>query len=95
MQSSTTDPYDVLGVPANATLAQIKRAYREKASWFHPDRNPDPRAAAQFREAQTAYELLADHGRRREWDLRRQKHLLDDPQATARGIFQSYLEGIE
>lgn len=94
MQASTADPYDVLGVPASATLAQIKLAFRKKASSFHPDRNPDPQAAAQFREAQNAYEILSDEGRRQECDQRRQKHLLDDSRAAARSLFQSYLEGI-
>ena len=94
MQVSTADPYDVLGVPASATLAQIKLAFRKKAAAFHPDRNPDPGAAAAFRGAQAAYEILSDETRRRECDLRRQKHLLDDSRAAARSIFQSYLESI-
>ena len=94
MQASTADPYDVLGVPASATLAQIKLAFRKRASSFHPDRNPDPSAAAHFRQAQHAYETLSDADRRKEWDQRRQKHLLDDSRAAARSIFQSYLEGI-
>jgi DnaJ-class molecular chaperone len=94
MQTSTADPYDVLGVPATASLAQIKLAFRKMASTFHPDRNPDAHAAARFRDAQHAYEILSDEERRRECDQRRQKHLLDDSRAAARSIFQSYLEGI-
>ena len=94
MQTSTADPYDVLGVPATASLAQIKLAFRKMASTFHPDRNPDANAAARFRDAQHAYEILSDADRRRECDQRRQKHLLDDSRAAARSIFQSYLEGI-
>ena len=95
MQPSTADPYDVLGLPARATLAQIKLAFRQQASAFHPDRNPDPNAAARFRAAQQAYDILSDEGRRRDHDHRRQKHLLDDSRAVARAIFQNYLEGIE
>ena len=94
MQTSTADPYDVLGVPATASLAQIKLAFRKMASTFHPDRNPDANAAARFRDAQHAYEILSDEGRRQECDQRRQKHLLDDSRAAARSIFLSYLEGI-
>ena len=94
MQTSTADPYDVLGVPATASLAQIKLAFRKMASTFHPDRNPDAHAAARFRDAQHAYEILSDEERRRECDQRRQKHLLDSARAAARSIFQSYLEGI-
>ena len=94
MQTSTADPYDVLGVPATASLAQIKLAFRKMAATFHPARNPDAHAAARFRDAQHAYEILSDEDRRRECDQRRQKHLLDDSRAAARSIFQSYLEGI-
>ena len=46
MQTSTADPYDVLGVPATASLAQIKLAFRKMASTFHPDRNPDANAVS-------------------------------------------------
>lgn len=95
MKPSTEDPYDILGLPATATLADIKQAYRKKAAAFHPDRNPDPDAAAWFRRSQEAYELLSDPARRRDFDLRRQRHLLDNPKETARAIFKSYLESIE
>lgn len=95
MKPSTEDPYDILGLPATATLADIKQAFRRKAAAFHPDRNPDPEAAVWFRRSQQAYELLSDESRRREFDLGRQRHLLDNPKETARAIFKSYLEAIE
>ena len=60
MPVSTTDPYDILGVASQASDEDIKRAFRRKASAFHPDRNPDPDASQRFREAQQAYELLID-----------------------------------
>ncbi len=89
------DPYDILGVPSTATPADIKTAFRRKASFFHPDRNPDPNAAARFREAQEAYELLIDDDRRQAHDQKRRKHLLDDPAEVARTMFKTYLEDIE
>lgn len=91
----TADPYDILGIPASASAADIKLAFRKKASFFHPDRNPDPAAAARFREAQAAYDLLIDDERRRAHDQKRQKHLLDNPVEVARSLFQSYLDDIE
>lgn len=52
----------VLGVAPNATLDEIKRAYRERALATHPDRGGD---AAAFRELQRAYERAAARRRRR------------------------------
>ena len=92
---TTTDPYDVLGVASNADDADIRQAFRRLAARWHPDRNPAPEAAARFRDAQRAYELLSDPERRRAHDERRRKMLLDDPQETARRMFETYLRGVE
>jgi curved DNA-binding protein CbpA len=89
------DPYDVLGIASSATPADIRLAFRKKASIFHPDRNPAPDAAERFREAQEAYDLLIDEDRRRAHDARRQKRLLDDPASVADAMFRTYLAGFE
>ena len=63
------DFYIVLGLGRDATLADVKRAYRRLARKFHPDINPgDRRAAAQFRQIAEAYETLSDPDRRRRYD---------------------------
>jgi curved DNA-binding protein CbpA len=95
MTPSSTDPYDVLGIASSATTADVKLAFRKKASIFHPDRNPHPDAAARFREAQEAYDLLIDEDRRRAHDQKRQKRLLEDPVQAARAMFQTYLAEFE
>lgn len=95
MDNPSIDPYDVLGIPSSATPDDVKRAFRRKASFFHPDRNTAPDAAQRFREAQAAYELLIDDERRRAFDQKRQRHLLDDPVHVARTMFESYLDDIE
>jgi DnaJ-class molecular chaperone len=95
MPASATDPYDILGVASSATEEDIKRAFRRKASVFHPDRNPDPDAGRRFREAQQAYELLVDPSRRLAHDQRRQKHLLEDPTEVAHAMFETYLQECE
>ena len=41
----TADHYAALGLAANASLADIKKAFRQKASFYHPDRNDAPDAA--------------------------------------------------
>lgn len=95
MPASTQDPYDILDLASSATAEDIKRAFRRKASVFHPDRNPDPDAGRRFREAQQAFELLIDPVRRDAHDQRRQKHLLEDPQEVARAMFEDYLQECE
>jgi molecular chaperone DnaJ len=63
------DYYEVLGIQRDVSVAQIKKAYRERALQFHPDRNPDnPQAEAQFKEAGEAYEVLSDPEKRRIYD---------------------------
>jgi len=65
----TMDFYIVLGLARDATLNDIKRAYKRLARKFHPDINPgDRRAAAQFRQIAEAYETLSDPDRRRRYD---------------------------
>src|SRR5437899_7622134 len=63
------DLYVLLGLDRDATLADVKRAYRRLARKYHPDINPgDRRAAAQFRQIVEAYETLSDPDRRRRYD---------------------------
>jgi hypothetical protein len=65
MTTRAKDYHAVLGVPANASLADIKKAYRRLARTCHPDRNNgDPAAAAKFREITEAYEALTEQARR-------------------------------
>jgi len=64
----TRDYYEVLGVPRDAPLEEIKRAYRRLALQYHPDRNPSPEATEKFKEASEAFEVLADRDKRRTYD---------------------------
>lgn len=54
------DYYKILGLPKGANEAEIKRAYREKAKRYHPDRNKHPRAAEAFVLVNEAYEMLSN-----------------------------------
>jgi molecular chaperone DnaJ len=61
--------YEVLGVERTATSAQITESYRKLAIRFHPDKNPgDQEAAARFKEAARAYEVLSDADMRSRYD---------------------------
>jgi len=63
------DYYEVLGVARNASEADIKKAYRRLAMKHHPDRNPDDKSAeAKFKEANEAYEILANAQKRAAYD---------------------------
>src|SRR5207253_3742069 len=64
------DLYVILGLGREATVGDIKRAYKRLARRYHPDINPGDRtAAAQFRAIAEAYETLSDPERRRRYDL--------------------------
>ncbi|CAM3362394.1 DnaJ domain-containing protein [Paracidovorax anthurii] len=89
-----TDHYAALGLSANASLADVKKAFRQKAAFYHPDRNPAPDAAERFRAVQKAYEVLSDEAARQAYDDNRRRNLLDDPLQTAREIWQSYFKNV-
>jgi DnaJ-class molecular chaperone len=89
-----SEHYAALGLKSDATLADIKRAFRQKASQFHPDRNTAEDAPARFREVQEAYDVLSDSDKRKAYNDNRRRNLLDDPAQTAREIWQSYFQQV-
>ena len=69
MSSKRRDYYDILGISRGADLAEIKKAYRQAAIKFHPDKNPgDAEAEGKFKEAAEAYEALSDPEKRQLYD---------------------------
>ena len=63
------DPYDVLGVAKSASPADIKKAYRQLAKKFHPDRNKDDaKAKERFSEINSAYEIVGDQAKKAQFD---------------------------
>ena len=88
------DHYTALGLTSDATLADIKKAFRQKASLYHPDRNDAADAAARFHAVQEAYEVLSDDSKRQAYDDNRRRNLLDNPAETAREIWTRYFDSV-
>ena len=64
------DFYQILGVERTANQGQIKQAYRKQAIKYHPDKNPgNEEAAEKFKELSTAYAVLSDPNKKRQYDL--------------------------
>ncbi|WP_424212926.1 molecular chaperone DnaJ [Streptomyces sp. BI20] len=63
------DYYKVLGVPKDATEAEIKKAYRKLAREFHPDANKgNAEAEERFKEISEANDVIGDPKKRKEYD---------------------------
>ena len=63
------DYYSLLGIPKNATQADIKKQYRKLAIKYHPDKNPgNKQAEEKFKDMGEAYEVLSDPEKRKKYD---------------------------
>ena len=63
------DPYKILELNGdNITKEEIKKAYRRLILIYHPDKNKDTDTTEKFKEIQTAYEILINDERKKEYD---------------------------
>ncbi|GAE31692.1 molecular chaperone DnaJ [Halalkalibacter hemicellulosilyticus] len=65
---SKRDYYEVLGVDQNASVDEVKKAYRKLARKYHPDVNKEADAEAKFKEVKEAYDTLSDPQKKSHYD---------------------------
>ncbi|KAM7079829.1 LOW QUALITY PROTEIN: dnaJ homolog subfamily C member 14 [Ciconia maguari] len=65
------NPFQVLGVEATASDAELKKAYRRLAVLVHPDKNEHPRAEAAFKVLRAAWDIVSSPARRKEYEIKR------------------------
>lgn len=63
------DLYKILEISSEATQEEIKKAYRKLSLKYHPDKNSDKSAVGKFNEISSAYEILGDIEKRKEYDF--------------------------
>ncbi len=69
MPGARDDYYEILGVPRDASAADIKKAYRQLVRKYHPDANPGNKEAEErFKKVNEAYEILGDSQKRTQYD---------------------------
>ncbi|KAM6038549.1 LOW QUALITY PROTEIN: dnaJ homolog subfamily C member 14 [Theristicus caerulescens] len=64
------NPFQVLGVEATASDAELKKAYRRLAVLVHPDKNEHPRAEAAFKVLRAAWDIVSSPERRKEYEIK-------------------------
>lgn len=87
VSTSLGDPYKLLGVKKTASLQEIRRAYKQLAKEWHPDKSDDPAAEARFVEIKQAYEILSDPERRKLFD---QHGITDEDSARQKRDYSYY-----
>jgi curved DNA-binding protein len=61
--------YKILGIKENASADEIKKAYRKLAKKYHPDTSSEDDSDEKFKEVSSAYEVLSDENKKREYDM--------------------------
>jgi DnaJ domain len=73
-----TDYYNILGLPVNSSIDEIKKAYRKKARLYHPDINPSPDAKDKFICLTEAYDFLISNHNKIKTDEQAYQEAMED-----------------
>ena len=87
------DHYDVLGVKRDASVDEIKKAYRKLARELHPDVNPSPDAQERFKLVTHAYDVLSDPSQRQQYDRGPQQGFGGEGFSDFGDIFSTFFGG--
>jgi curved DNA-binding protein CbpA len=93
------DYYELLGIPRDASAADVRKAYATKAREQHPDRFHDPeekkRAEALFTEITAAFNALSNERNRRDYDASLSRPQQAGPEAIAQDAYERGLQRLE
>jgi len=94
-QEPKNDYYHILGVSKDASIDDIKKAYRKLALQYHPDKNLDNKAEAEskFQQISEAYQVLSDEEKRKNYDLYGTESLQEEEFENPFNIFKHIFEG--
>ncbi len=93
--NDTKNFYDVLGVEAGSTEAEIKSAYRKLARKYHPDVNNSSEAIEMFKQITKAYEILSDSDKRKKYDMVNGIFASPKQQTTSQKAQEEYQESVK
>jgi hypothetical protein len=87
------DYYEVLGVDSHASASTIKAEFKKLALKYHPDVYKGPDAQERMRDLLIAYQTLSDPISRRDYDVQRAEHFLDEPGMTQERSQRTHVAG--
>ena len=88
--ATVRDLYEILGIGRDASIDDIRTAYRRLAREFHPDLNDDPEAEQRFKEVAGAYEILSDADKRARYDAYGHGGTMEAPFGDIADLFEAF-----